>query len=205
MQRILFATILFALLLSACAPAAPTVDPAQIQASAMAAASTMISLTQAALPTATEVHPTPILSPTPLPPPTLAPLPTLNALASPTARSGNSGDCNGLLDVGASGPTATVVIQNDTKGPIIFSMGISTKNTFGQCGYMSWGGIAKGNSITVSVPQIRTNLGDSCYWTYAWINDPKKPGTVSAGGFCIDNAQKWKFDVGYDKIRLTPP
>ncbi len=206
MQRILFATALFALVLGACAPAAPTVDPAQIQASAVAAASTMIAMTQAAIPTATPVPPTPLPSPTPLPLPTLASLPTLPSLASsPTAATGNSGDCNGPLDVAASGPKATVVIKNDTKGPITFTMGISRKNTFGQCGYMSWGNIARGDSISVSVPQIRTNLGDPCYWTYAWINDPKKPTTVSAGGFCIDNAAKWSFDVSYDKIRLTPP
>ena len=34
---------------AACAPAEPTVDPAQIQASAVAAASTMVAMTQQAL------------------------------------------------------------------------------------------------------------------------------------------------------------
>ena len=204
MPRIVFATALLALLLSACAPAAPTVDPAQIQASAVAAANTMIALTQAAIPTATAVPPTPLPSATPAPLPTLPVLPTLAGIASPTTSS-TGDDCNHLLDVGASGPQAQVVIRNNTKGPMTFTMGISTKNTFGQCGYMSWGNIAKGNSISVSVPQIRTNLGDTCYWTYAIINDPKKPSHASNGGFCIDNAQRWVFNVTYDKITLTPP
>jgi hypothetical protein len=204
MQRIFFATALFAFLLGACAPAAPTVDPAEIQASAVAAASTMIAMTVAAMPTATAVPPTPQPSPTPMPLPTLVVLPTLAGVASPTAAS-TGGDCNHLLDVGASGPTANVVIKNNTKGPMTFTMGISTKNTFGQCGYMSWGNIPKGNSISVSVPQIRTNLGDTCYWTYAIINDPKKPSNASNGGFCIDNDQRWVFNVTYDKITLTPP
>jgi hypothetical protein len=202
MQRVLFVTAALTLVLGACAPATPTVDPAQIQASAVAAAHTMIALTQAAIPTNT---PTPLSTDTPQPSPTLLTLPTLPIFATPTSGSSGGSDCNQLLDVGAAGPKAPVVIKNDTKGPITFSMGINTKNTFGQCGYMSWGNIRKGDSISVSVPQIRTNLGDSCYWAFAWINDPKHQTTVSAGGFCIDNSLKWTFDVSYDKIKLSPP
>ncbi len=204
MQRILLFAAVLALLLSACAPPVPTVDPAQIQASAMAAASTMIAQTQAAIPTATPPPPTPLPSPTLLVLPTLGPLPTLQNLPTSTKAS-SGGECNQPLDVAASGPKAPVVIQNTTKGPVTFSMGISSKNTFGQCGYMSWANIPHGNSISVSVPLIHTNMGDSCYWAYAWINDPKHPATVSAGGFCIDNQLKWTFVVSYDKIKLTPP
>ena len=204
MQRILYATVLFAFVLSGCAPAAPTIDPAQIQASAMAAASTMIALTRAAIPTDTAVPPTAIPSATPLPLPTLVSLPTLPALASPTTAAG-SNDCNHLLDVAAAGPKATVVIRNDAKAPITFNMGISTKNTFGECGFLSWA-IPKANSISVSVPQIRTNLGDSCYWTYVWINDPKSPKTLSPNAvYCIDNAAKWLFVVTPTNVKLTPP
>jgi hypothetical protein len=84
-------------------------------------------------------------------------------------------------------------------------MGINRKNTFGQCGYMAWSNIPKANSITVSVPLIHTNMGDACYWAYAWVNDPKHTATVSGGGYCIDNQLKWTFVVSYDKIKLTPP
>ena len=205
MQRILFATALFAVLLSGCAPAAPTVDPAQIQASAVAAAGTMIAQTQAAIPTATAVPPTAIPSATPLPLPTLASLPTLQVLPSPTTATGGSNDCNHLLDVAAAGPKATVVVKNDAKAPITFNMGISRKNTFGECGFLSWA-IPKASSISVSVPQIRTNLGDSCYWIYVWINNPKEPKTLSPNLTpCIDNAAKWTFDVTPTNVKLTPP
>lgn len=211
MVRILFAAALIGLLLAACAPAAaPTIDVAQIQASAVAAASTMIAQTQAAMPTDTPVPPTPLPSATPLPLPTLPSLlPTVPVLASPTTvapSGGGTGECNQPLDVAASGAKAPVVIRNDTNGPVNFSMGLSSKNSFGQCGYMSWGNIPKGNSISVSVPLNRTNQGDPCYWAYAWINDPKKQTTVSGNqAYCINNGDKWTFDVSYDRIKLTPP
>jgi hypothetical protein len=204
MNRIPFVAAVSALLLSACgAPAAPTVDPAQVQASAVAAAGTMVAATQAAIPTNTPVPPTPLPSPTALP--TLVVVPTLGAFPSPTAPpAGGSEDCNHALDVGASGAQAAVLIRNDTKGPVTFSMGLGSKNSFGQCGYLSWS-IPKANSVYVSVPQTRTNQGDPCYWAYAWINDPKHQSTVSGGGYCINNPDKWTFDVGYDRIKLTPP
>ncbi len=208
MNRILLVTAFAALLLSACAPAAtPTIDPAQIQASAVAAASTMIAMTQQAMPTDTPVPPTPLPTLPPLPSPTAGALPTLQSFATPTTppSGGGSGDCNQPLDAKASGAQAPVMVRNDTKGPVTFTMGISSKNSFGQCGYMSWSNIPKGNSITVSVPINHTNQGDPCYWAYAWINDPQHQSNVSGGGFCINDGDKWTFDVGYDRIKLTPP
>ncbi|HEX8991593.1 MAG TPA: hypothetical protein VF784_07920 [Anaerolineales bacterium] len=210
MKRILFMTGMLGILLAACAPAAaPTIDPAQIQASAVAAANTMVAQTQAAMPTDTPVPPTPLPTATTMPLPTLPPLlATIPVLPSPTTVSsgGGTGSCNQPLDVAAAGAKAPVLIRNDTNGSINFSMGLSSKNSFGQCGYMSWGNIPKANSITVSVPMNRTNQGDPCYWAYAWINDPKKPTTVSGNqAYCINNGDKWTFDVGYDRIKLTPP
>jgi hypothetical protein len=202
-QRILLIAVATGFSLSACTPAMPTVDPAHIQASAIAAANTIIALTQAAIPTNTPVPPTPLPSPTALPLPTLPPL--ANLPTPTTASASSTGGCNQLFDVGASGPKAPIVIQNTTKGPITVSMGINRKNTFGQCGYISWANIPKGNSISVSVPLVHTNMGDACYWAYAWINDPNHQATVSAGGYCIDSQAKWTLTVSYDKIKLTPP
>jgi hypothetical protein len=205
MARFLYISILLAVVLTACAPAAPTVDPAQVQASAVAAASTMIAQTIQAVPTSTPIPPTQVSSPTPLPPPpTLAPLPTLANQPAPTTASSAS-NCNQPLDVAAAGPKANVVIKNETKAPITFNMGFSQKNTFGQCGYMSWP-VPKANTVSVSVPQIRSNLGDACYWVYIWVNDPKAPKTLSPGAvYCIDNAGKWTFDVTTTNVHLTPP
>ena len=203
MRRILpVCGMLLVLLGSACSAATPTADPAQIQASAVAAASTMVAMTQEAIPTATEVPPTEVPSPTPLAPPTIAELPTL-AFEAPTAAPTQSSadDCNHLLDMDAVGNArAKLLINNNTKGPVTLTIGWSTKNAFGQCGYLSWSNIGKNSSITVSVPQ-----SGPCYWAYAWINDPKHQSTISQGGFCMNNPDKWVFDIGYDNIKLTPP
>ncbi len=204
MPRLLLVTMLLVILLSACAPAAPTVDPAQIQASAMAAASTMIALTQAAIPTATPPPPTPPPSPTLLTLPTLGLLPTLQGAATPTTAAA-AGNCNAIFDVGASGPKAPVLIKNTTKAPITVGLKMNTKNTFGQCGYIVWSNIPKAGSVTGSVPLVHTNLGDSCYYGYAIVNDPKHPSNPGGGPWCIDNQLKWTITVGLDSIKLTPP
>lgn len=199
MRRILYAVSgLLVIATAACAPAVPTIDPAQVQASAMAAASTMIAMTQAAIPTATEVPPTPIPSPTPLPSPTLAPLPTV---ASPTAASTTGDDCNHLFDLAATGNARTPVkINNLTKGPANISLGMFQKNAFGQCGYLSFS-IPKGQSITASMPQ--TGKGP-CWWGYAWINGPD-PSTSEGGPFCWNSTDKYELDIGPDVIKITPP
>jgi len=198
MRRILYAVSgLLVLASAACAPAVPTIDPAQVQASAMAAASTMIAQTQAAIPTATEVPPTPIPSPTLLPP-TLAPLPTV---PSPTATGAAGDDCNHLFDLSATGNARTPVkINNLTKGPVNLSLGLWEKNSFGQCGYLGFS-IPKGQSITVSMPQ--TGKGP-CWSGYAWVNGPD-PSTAEGGGFCWNSTDKYELDIGPDVIKITPP
>jgi hypothetical protein len=198
MGRTLFAvTGMLVLATAACAPAVPTIDSAQVQASAMAAASTMIAMTQAAIPTATEVPPTPIPSPT-LPPPTLAPLPTV---PSPTATGAAGDDCNHLFDLSATGNARTPVkINNISKGPANLSLGMYEKNSFGQCGYLGFS-IPKGQSIFASMPQ--TGKGP-CWWGYAWVNGPE-PSTSQGGPFCWNSTDKYELDIGPDVIKITPP
>ena len=187
---------------SACSAATPTADPAQVQASAVAAASTMVAMTEEAMPTATEVPPTEAASPTPLPSPTPFELPTL-AFAAPTAAPTQSSadDCNHLLDLSEAGNArAKLKINNNAKGPVTLTIGWSTKNAFGQCGYLSWSNISRNSSITVSVPQ-----SGPCYWAYAWINDPKQNRNISGSGFCMNNPDKWVLDIDYNGFKLTPP
>jgi hypothetical protein len=76
-RNLLIVSILFTLLVSACgSQATPTENPADIQATAQAAAFTMVAQTQQAIPTPTQVPPTEIPSQTPLPSLTPIPLPT---------------------------------------------------------------------------------------------------------------------------------
>ena len=146
------------LLASACAPqATPTVNPADVQQTAQAAAFTMVAETQLALPTATPVPPTATVPPLPTntPPPlptldtqgtavtpaagTLLPtaLPTLTAQpAQPSSNTTDNQDiCNQPL-TSWQGPTANFSIANQTnpQGTIILSMYVVTP--FNQCGYL---------------------------------------------------------------------
>lgn len=199
MRRVPYAvTGLMVLLTAACAPAVPTIDPAQVQASAMAAAGTMIAMTQAAIPTATE---TAVPSPTPLPTSTVPPLPT--AVPATVAPTKDPDSCNQLFDVAESGGRkATLKIINVTKGPVTVTIGLSTKNAFGQCGYLSWV-IPQKNSIIVNPPQ--TGAGP-CYWTYAWVNDPNHPSQPGgAPPLCMNSTDKYELEIDYDTMRITPP
>ncbi len=204
MKRMLFAGGVIVLLFSsACAPATPTIDPAQIQASAVAAANTMVAQTQAAIPTATEVPPTPLPSPTSLP--TFAPLPTLPSdLPTVAPTQSTADDCNHLLDIGATThDMAKLLIKNNTNGPVTLTIGKSKKDAFGQCGYMSWSNIPKKSSITVSVPQTGAA---PCYWFFAWVNDPAHARQLSPNSlYCMNNPDKWTMNITYDNITLTPP
>lgn len=214
MKRIFFLVAILAFLLSACgAKATPTIDPAQLQASAVAAANTMVALTQAAVPTTPAPTDTPMPSPTPLPSPTSAPLPTLAGFptavnptvsaptyATPTnsGSTSNTGDpCNAPLPPNPDGPKIkTVLIVNNSGAQTNGSIYLS-KTSFGQCGY-------RGYSLGKSSSQSYTDLPLGCYWLYAWINDPKKPTTVS-GGACITGPDKTTFTITRDAITVHGP
>jgi hypothetical protein len=203
MRRILPAcAMLLVWLGSACSAATPTVDPAQIQASAVAAASTMVAMTQAAIPTATEVPPTEVPSPTPLPPPTIAVLPTL-AFQAPTAAPTQSSadDCNHLFDLGATGNARSPVkVNNNNKYAVTLSLGMWQKNAFGQCGYLAFA-IKGKESILISMPQT----GQGPCWTGFAYGQGSNASNAEGGPFCWNNPDKWTLDIGPDIIKLTPP
>jgi hypothetical protein len=160
-RNVLIIGAVFMLLASACAPqAAPTVNPADVQTTAQAAAFTMVAETQQAMPSPTPVPPTatntsaPTNTPPPLPtlgtpgtqvaqgtPGTGALLPTAlpalpqAATQSSSGSSGNQDICNQPL-TSWQGPTANFSIANQTQpaGTIILSMFVQTD--FNQCGYL---------------------------------------------------------------------
>lgn len=160
---LLFGAVLM-LLASACAPqGAPTMDPADVQQTAQAAAFTLVAETQLAMPTAT-TQPTatntvpPTLTPPPLPTldtqgtpvtpttgaagagiPTALPTFTSQPAQQPQQPSPNTtpdqANCNQPL-TDWQGPTANFSIVNQTKpaGTIVLSMFVVTE--FNQCGYL---------------------------------------------------------------------
>src|SRR5690349_8533555 len=129
-----------ALLLSACgSQGTPTMAPADVQNTSVAAAWTMVAATQQAIPTATPLPPTETPSATPLPTFTPLPLPTLPAQSLPTAtQAAATGDCLGPLNMGEAGPTVKVRIENQTDGTFTISLNLWTPNDFGQCGALAY-------------------------------------------------------------------
>ncbi len=142
------------LLLSACsAKPVPTVDPALVQASAVAAASTMLAMTQAAIPTETTVPPTVAATDTPQPTPTIPVLPTNPVLPSPTTVTSSSagGECGGPIKPSKGENLATIVINNRTNVLLGVSLYLP-KNTWGDCGFWSSPAGIPANSSSANKP-----------------------------------------------------
>ena len=194
MKYFMIVAPLLAVVLNGCAAiSAPTIDPAQVQASAAAAAGTMIALTQAAIPPTQA--PTSTLAPSPTPLPSSTSVPILSTLAAPTSTSSSAtGDpCSGYLGSNPAGPKANIILFNKSSGQANISIYVS-KTKFGQCGYRSYS-LARGASTTI------TDLPLSCYSFYAFINS-KKP-THSSGGGCWNNPDRIYIDVEDTIIHLT--
>ena len=209
MKLLAFITILLALLLSGCsALAAPTIDPAQVQASSVAAANTMVALTQAAGPTATEVPLSQLESASPTLEPNLGILPTLDpslpTAAVPVTPSGTTGSdpCASnasykTMDPGAPGPTIrNLNLSNLTTGTVILSAYLN-KTKFGQCG---------GNSFKLSPHQDLTTatMKIGCYDFAAIITG--KTETKLFAHYCImDDIHKWTVAISTKGIKLVGP
>jgi hypothetical protein len=187
-----------ALIISACgAKAVPTIDPLDVQNTAVAAAFTMVAETQAAIPTATPVPPTETPSPTPLPTDTPIPSPSLEVTLAPTQQSaGNSDPCNAPLPSAPDGKPTTIKLTNMTKAPVTASLYLNL-TPFGVCGYRGYN-IAKGGAVTI------TDLPQGCYYIFVWINDPKKPAQADGYG-CINNPDKWTFEINTGSVKFTGP
>jgi hypothetical protein len=197
--------VIVSFILSACgAKAVPTIDSAQMQASAIAMVNTFVAMTQAAItPTPIPTN-TPLPSPTSLPSPTPSPLPTLGT-ELPAATQSGADSCNGPLganpgtsDAGKNVKGTNILIVNNTKVSITFSLYL-VKNINGQCGYVSYV-IARGNSMLVS-----NTLPKGCYYGHAFSDDPKKPFQVSSGPDCITGPDKTTFAVTENLLKVTGP
>jgi hypothetical protein len=180
LKKIIPILLALTVLITACAPqAAPTMSPADVQGTAIAAAWTMVAATQAAIPTNTPLPPTPVPSPTSLPtftPEALLVIPTLPqlALAVPTAAAAPSDPNNCLkpLAVSQAGPTKRVRIENQSPGTANLSLNLYKPNLFGQCGSLSFANIKRGSMTIITIP--------NGYWyAYAWVLDPPSTGSAS--------------------------
>jgi hypothetical protein len=199
MKRTLFFLLAVVLFLEACAPggnAAPTPDLAQAQNTAVALAMTMAAQTMAALPTSTpQPTETPSSSPTPSPSPTLAPTepptPTFTATVA-------AGSCDKPLSSNPAGIfPKTIVISNQSGGDVILSLWLAP-TPFGECGYVGFN-LPKGATISTN----RLPLG--CYSAFAYVTLKDRKYSLSQGGLCFNNTDKWTFIIRPNRILLGPP
>ena len=199
MKKLLILLIASIFLLSACGPEPePTMSPEEVQGTAVAAAWTMVALTQPAIPTATPIPPTEPPSPTPLPTNTIAPLelPTQPLVIQPTATTASSAnECDHFLPPDAPGPTAPIKIINETKAPVNVSLYLE-KTSFGECGYRGYS-IPKNNSVLVDFPQ-------GVMYGYAWILEPINT-TVSGGPWRPNNTDKWTIFINENIMKMVGP
>ena len=197
---------LIALIASACAPqATPTMSAEAVQSTAVAAAFTVVAQTQAAIPTATPLPPTdmPTLTPlstnTPVALPSLEVTATTAALSAPTT-SGNAtvDPCsNRQLSSSPAGKPTIIRIANTTKAEVTVSLYLNETASHGECGYRSYV-IRKNSDVTIS------DLVQGCYSLWAWSNN-NAVHVNGGGGGCINNDDKWTFEIKEDSIKFVGP
>jgi len=189
------------MIISACgAEPVPTVNPVDVQNTAVAAAFTMVAQTQAAIPTATPLPPTEAPTQTPLATNTPLPLPTLEVTLTPVAVANTPGGdpCDSLTKTltAPDGKPTIIRIANETKVAVTVSLYLN-KTAFGECGYRSYK-LGKNDDVVI------TDLVYGCYSLWAWSDDPK--GRFQSGGYgCINNSDKWTFLVNPATIKFAGP
>ena len=200
MKRIIKITsiLLAAGILAACgAEAPPTPSSADINATAVAAAFTIVAQTQAAIPTVTPVPPT--QTPTQTPPPTNTPaaLPTLAVTLTNTAASSGGDYCATRVLGSPLGQSTRILIENSTRYPVQVSLYLNETESHNECGYRGYN-IGRNGSVTI------TDLVYGCYNIWAWSTDSSH-SFQGAGYGCINNPDKWTFQITESTVRFVGP
>jgi len=204
MKRFWIISAIIILLLTACGPdAEPTMNPADVQGTAMAAAMTMVAETQAAVPTATSIPPTAPPSATPFPTNTLPVQnqPSLLDIATATQLVAVVPTNTTAPSVGANDPcmapltswqgdSATMYLKNNTKPQGFVTLALGFTTNMGECGIIS---AAFDGSTTVTVPM-------GTFWASAFV-DGKKDFKVF-GGDVINRTGNYSLWIENERIIL---
>lgn len=192
------------LLISACGagqPTEPAISGEDINATAVAAAFTIVAETQAAIPTNTPPPPTATASPTALPSNTPEPSPTSDAaLASPTlapTRQASGDPCNAPLGGNVSGRDTIIRLVNNTNGDLVVSLYLNL-TPFGECGYRGYNIGPKGSTTINDLPQ-------GCYNVSVFVTGPNNKNSKAFGYGCINNPDKWTFQIYEEQVVLNAP
>lgn len=195
--------LMIILVLTACGQrppeAAPTVNPADLQSTVAAAAFTVIAETQAAIPTATPLPPTPTFTYTPLPTITLIPAPSSEATqaAVPNPTSGSGDPClTKVLPPTLAGSPIRIRIDNSTRATVSVSVYLNQVDGRGECGYRSY-------TLAPAEYVVINNLVAACYTLWAWNPDPDEYFISTNGTSCLDTSDTWVFDISTSRITLN--
>ncbi|MBV6452037.1 MAG: hypothetical protein MHPDNHAH_02787 [Anaerolineales bacterium] len=193
--RIILILTVVAGLIAACGgmPAVPTISVEEVQGTAVSAALTIVAQTQAAIPTNTPVPPTETPTSTPAPTDTPFETPTFPVVPTNTLASAGGDYCATRVLGSPKGNGTTIKIQNSTKWPVNVSLYLN-KTALDECGYRAYS-LGKNGSVVI------TDLVYGCYNLWAWSTDPKKSFN-SAGYGCINNPDKWTFEIREDTIKF---
>ncbi len=199
MKKVLPLILTLTALLAACGPkAAPTMDAASVNASAVAMAYTMAAQTQAALPTAT-FTPEPTATFTPAPPTAtffVLPTPTISIVASPTKA--GDGPCYHAMMPDPPGRKFKLRVWNSTKAPVNGNVclydDLSNHGVTGIIGIS----LSKNGEAILTVPQ-------GCYSAFFWVNDSKSPSQASGSALCANNDDKWTIKITATNVQMLPP
>ena len=155
LKKIFPVLAVLAIFITACGPqGTPTLAPAEVEGTAVAAAWTIVAMTQQAIPTNTPVPPTETPSPTPLPTFTPVPLPTQDVAVPTATQKPATGACDGGMNIAEGGPQSSVRIENESGGPVTVSLWLGTPNAFAQCGFIpGLTPLAKGEKRVISLPK----------------------------------------------------
>ena len=198
---VLTLVLMIALSTSGCGAKAtppPTVNPLDLQSTIVAAAFTVVAETQAAIPTATPIPPTPTFTDTPVPTNTIPPLPASGVTLTPVPN-GNSGGgdpcVNKVLPAVLQGETVKIRINNSTKAALAISVYLNQTVPQSVCGYRTYN-VDPGQSVVIN------DLVEGCYTLWAWNPDPKDYFIVTNGTTCLANSNPWVFDISTSSIKL---
>jgi hypothetical protein len=159
----------------------------------------MVAQTHEAIPSATPLPPTetptqtPLTTDTPIVPPTLE----VTFTSVPPTANPNTDPCATRVLSAPKGRETIIRIVNTTKAAVTVSIYLNETASSGACGY-------RGYSLTSRGDVVITDLVQGCYNLWAW-SDAQGGKFNSSGYGCINNTDKWTFEVNTATIKFVGP
>jgi hypothetical protein len=175
-------SILFILTLAACGRAStPTLSTADLASTAAADAWLAVTMTQAAMPTATAT----LIPPTATPLPTFTLFPTLPPVSPPPVQAvGTTDPCDPLQPppVKPKGSQVQVKFVNKSGGSVNLSFYMTSPNAQGECvGY---------TFVLGRYDEPVETVLAGCYWAYGWVTGDKPSTAQAIDLMCLSDPSK---------------